>query len=293
MDSNFLGAWNEIGTESGAPRVLLIEDNPGDVALFKHYLGGDVIRQIELRTAGSLHEAEKLLATEPVDAIILDLRLPDADGVEAIKRIRSFRPDAPLIILSGNLDHSMTSNVVDAGADSFYSKDKVPIDSLLLSLKLSIDRSKSQMSTGDNGVDHDTGLFNQYGFQNVVEEAFRSACTSDSELCLLWVNVSLVGDRLCSTDAVKEVASMIEKSIRSTDYIARFNHSDFLIALPGVGQAQGERVRERIQSELERDIDSDRSISIGCACLEPSISTLTTLIVQAKTNANQPKPERS
>ncbi|MFN7291571.1 MAG: response regulator, partial [Pirellula sp.] len=191
MESNYFGTCEEPSAWTHTSKVLLIEDNPGDVAIFKHYLGSAGVKHIELKNVASVAEAERLLGAESFDSIILDLRLPDADGVEAVRRIRRFRQDVPVIILSGNIDSTMASDVIDAGADSFYNKETVAVDSLLLSLKLSIDRSKNSMNSHDSGVDEETGLFNQFGFQNVVEEAFNAACASDSEMCLLWVNLKM------------------------------------------------------------------------------------------------------
>ncbi|MCU0721143.1 MAG: response regulator [Pirellula sp.] len=275
------------------PKVLLIEDNPGDVALFKHYLGKAGVKQIELKNVASVAEAEKLLSAESFDSIILDLRLPDADGVEALRRIRRFRHDIPVIILSGNLDTTMACDVIDAGADSYYNKETVPIDSLLLSLKLSIDRSKNSMNSHDNGVDEETGLFNQYGFQNVVEEAFNAACASDSEMCLVWVSMKTDEIQASSVELIKGVASRIEKSVRSSDYIARLKPSDFLIALPGVGPERREQIRNRLFLELNDEVGSRISFQIGCACLDPTSSTLTTLMVQAKNNAGMANPDHA
>lgn len=285
MESNSFGACEEPAAWTNSSRILLIEDNPGDVALFRHYLGSAGAEHIELKNAASLAEAEQLLDTEVFDSIILDLRLPDADGIEALRKIRRFRKDIPVIILSGNIDRSMASDVIDAGADSFYNKETVPIESLLLSLKLSIDRSRNSTNTHDSGVDEVTGLFNQFGFQNVVDEAFQSACTSESELCLFWVSMGMGDSYTPTVDDIKSVAARLEKSVRSSDFIARLQPSDFLVALPGVGSEKRDQIRSRLLHELSKEVGSEIVIRIGCACLDPNYSTLTTLIVQARNDA--------
>jgi CheY-like chemotaxis protein len=290
MESNSFGTCEEPSAWTHMSKVLLIEDNPGDVALFKHYLGSAGFRQIELKNVGSVAEAETILGVESFDCIILDLRLPDADGVEALRRIRRFRQDVPVIILSGHIDKTMASDVIDAGADSFYNKETVPVDSLLLSLKLSIERSKNSMNSHDNGVDEETGLFNQCGFQNVVEEAFYAACASESEMCLLWINIKMAEPHAPSMELITQVASRIEQSVRSSDFIARLKPFDFLIALPGVGPDRREQIRSRLLHVLSNEVSSKATIEIGCACLDPNCSTLTTLMVQAKNDAGLAKP---
>lgn len=291
MESNCFGTREEPTLGMKSSKILLIEDNPGDVALFKHYLGSAGFEQVELKNVASIAEAEQLLGTEYFDSIILDLRLPDADGIETLRRLRRFQQDTPVIILSGNIDKSMASDAIDAGADSFYNKEAVQIESLLLSLKLSIDRSRNSMNTHDSGVDDATGLFNQYGFQNVAEEAFHLACTSDSDMCLLWVSMRTEDARVPSLEEIKNVAARLEKSVRNTDYIARLQPSDFLIALVGVGPDNRDHIRSRLLHELSKEIGSDIAIHIGCACLDPNFSTLTTLIVQARNDAGLVKSD--
>jgi CheY-like chemotaxis protein len=291
MESNCFGACVEPTAWTQPSKILLIEDNPGDVALFKHYLGSAGDDQLELKNVASVAAAEQLLGTEHFDSIILDLRLPDADGIEALRRIRRFSQDIPVIILSGNVDKSMVSDVIGAGADSFYNKETVPIESLLLSLKLSIERSRNSKNGHDSGVDEATGLFNQYGFQNVAEEAFHSACTSDSDMCLFWINMRMDDARVPTLEEVKCVASRLEKSVRSSDFIARLQPSDFLVALPGVGPEKRDHVRNRLLHELSKEVGSEIAIQIGCACLDPNYSTLTTLIVQARNDSGSVKPD--
>ncbi|MFN7289997.1 MAG: hypothetical protein ACK5T6_05380, partial [Pirellula sp.] len=81
-----------------------------------------------------------------------------------------------------------------------------------------------------------------------------------------------------------------EKSVRSSDYIARLIPSDFVIALPGVGPDSREQIRSRLLHVLSNKVSSQITIQIGCACLEPSCSTLTTLMVQAKNDAGLGNP---
>ena len=76
--------------------LLLIEDNPGDARLFLETFKEQGSHDTELTYAKSMSEAEKHLAAHSVDIIILDLGLPDTQGLEAVRRAHAAAPHVPL-----------------------------------------------------------------------------------------------------------------------------------------------------------------------------------------------------
>src|SRR6202451_1357463 len=69
-------------------KVLLVEDNPGDARLLREMFSEDGSLDVDLACVSSMSEAERHLATQTVDVILLDLGLPDAQGLAAIRRAR-------------------------------------------------------------------------------------------------------------------------------------------------------------------------------------------------------------
>jgi DNA-binding response OmpR family regulator len=277
--------YNQTQTRGGVSKVLLIEDNPGDVALLKYYVNEGGLEKVSLSHASTVAEAERFLSSQTFDSIVLDLRLPDAQGVESIERIRQLANDVPIIILSGTLDPTITPELAGAGVDSYHRKEAVSADSLVWSIKLAIDRSKGLMNSNDTGVDEETGLFSQFGFQNVAEEAFRTACASDSEFCVIWLSAEPVQNDVPIAESIKVIAKVIEASVRSSDFIARVESQSFLIALPGVGRKVGDQVCDRLVRKLRGCLHSELGLKIGTAFLEPTVPTLSTLIVSARSKA--------
>ena len=74
-----------------------------------------------MHTAGSAGEALELAAKHPPDLVILDLGLPDMDGVEVIHGLRGWSA-APIIVLSGRADSTDKVEALDAGADDYVTK---------------------------------------------------------------------------------------------------------------------------------------------------------------------------
>ena len=82
-------------------RLLIVEDDDRDFALARTYLGKAEDTSFLIQRAVTLDEAVRLVGAKPVDLILLDLSLPDADGWEAFKQLRSKAARVPLIVLTG------------------------------------------------------------------------------------------------------------------------------------------------------------------------------------------------
>jgi len=79
------------------------------------------VRQYEVLTAASATEALQIAAKHPPDLVILDLGLPDMDGLEVIHGLRGWTA-APIIVLSGRADGTDKVEALDAGADDYVTK---------------------------------------------------------------------------------------------------------------------------------------------------------------------------
>jgi two-component system KDP operon response regulator KdpE len=100
------------------PRVLVVDDEP---AIQRAISTAFTARGYDVRTAASGHEALSTLALEPVDLVILDLGLPDLDGVEVCRRLRAWT-EVPVIVLSAQGSDSWKVAALDGGADDYVTK---------------------------------------------------------------------------------------------------------------------------------------------------------------------------
>src|ERR1700678_4031955 len=82
-------------------KALLIEDNAGDAGLLRKMLEDEGSHSAELIPVSTMAEAEARLAENVVDIILLDLELPDTQGLESIRRTRAAAPSLPLVVLTG------------------------------------------------------------------------------------------------------------------------------------------------------------------------------------------------
>jgi signal transduction histidine kinase len=122
-------------------RVLIVEDNPPDAALVRTLLK-DANADTEVRIAERVTDAVTMLALETFDAVILDMTLPDARGLDALRRIRKQAPRLPIVILSGQDDEQLALAAVKDGAQDYLIKGQVVEVSLLRSLRYAVERQR-------------------------------------------------------------------------------------------------------------------------------------------------------
>src|SRR5690242_11178591 len=111
--------------------ILLVEDNDGDARLLREMLTEHGSQSTDLIRVGYLSEAEKCLAKSAVDIILLDLGLPDAQGLEALRRIHAAAPRVPLVVLTGLDDESLAMHSLQEGAQDYLIKGQIETRGLM------------------------------------------------------------------------------------------------------------------------------------------------------------------
>ena len=99
-------------------RILVVDDEPQILRALRINLR---VRDYEVITAATGTEALQQASQHPPDLVILDLGLPDLDGVEVIHGLRGWT-SAPIIVLSGRADSTDKVEALDAGADDYVTK---------------------------------------------------------------------------------------------------------------------------------------------------------------------------
>ena len=131
-------------------RLLLIEDNPGDARLVREVLAevrGVVYRVLH---ADRLAAGLQILAEQPVDVLLLDLGLPDSQGLDTVVTAHARHPDLPIVVLSGLNDETSALESLKCGAQDYLLKGTIHSDMLSRVLRYAIERQRlrTQSSTG-------------------------------------------------------------------------------------------------------------------------------------------------
>ena len=107
--------------QAEAARVLIVDDHEVLAASLAQVLDHEPDLTV-VGSAGTLEKARALLATEAPDVVLLDHRMPDGDGVEAIPELLALRPEASVVVLTATTADHVLIAAIEGGASGFVSK---------------------------------------------------------------------------------------------------------------------------------------------------------------------------
>jgi signal transduction histidine kinase len=123
-------------------RLLLIEDNPGDALLLQRSLEAAFPGRYGFTHAATLAEALRALAREVFHAVLLDLGLPDSQGMHSIDAVRAAAPALPLVAMTGLDDEDLASEAIRRGAQDYLLKGQVNAAFVARSIRYAIQRTR-------------------------------------------------------------------------------------------------------------------------------------------------------
>ncbi len=135
-------------------KLLLIEDNPLDAKLFQRLLDRSSRASYKVEFAGTLSDAfEFLESSGDVDAIVIDLNLPDSQGLDTFRAVRLKYPNLPLIVLTADDDERLALKAVQAGAQDYIVKGDLSPIFLGRAIRYAIERQSAE--TKIHQLNHD------------------------------------------------------------------------------------------------------------------------------------------
>src|SRR6476646_7331081 len=126
--------------------VLLVEDDRGDALLVEELIA-DAAADITCSWAPTVTDAERELTTTHPDCVLLDLNLPDANGIAALERIKNADPNIPIVVLTGLNDEHFGISAVASGAQDYLVKGRVDPETLRRSLLYAIERKRAELTS--------------------------------------------------------------------------------------------------------------------------------------------------
>ena len=256
-------------------KVLLVESDREYMEELDDRLGDVCASDIDLVWAGELSDALARLTQGGIDAILLDLELPDSEGMVTFERTYAFSPDVPIIVLTEEADEEVAIATVQGGAQDYLVKEEIQPAVLARSVRHSIERHRLLSALRSLSlIDDLTGLYNRRGFADLGEQYLKLARRSGRGVTLVYldldrfktINDSLghhVGDR-----ALIRIADILKATFRRSDIIARLGGDEFAVLALEASTESSEtliaRLRERVEAFNRSGPDPFRlSVSIG------------------------------
>nr|CRL73763.1 serine phosphatase RsbU, regulator of sigma subunit [Mycolicibacterium komanii] len=126
--------------------VLLIEDDRGDAILVEELIA-DADSKIKVVWAATMEDAEQQLEVFRPDCVLLDLNLPDADGIKALDRVARRDITMPIVVLTGLNDEHFGISAVAAGAQDYLVKGRVEPETLRRALLYAVERKRAELTS--------------------------------------------------------------------------------------------------------------------------------------------------
>ncbi|MEO8549558.1 MAG: diguanylate cyclase, partial [Kofleriaceae bacterium] len=120
--------------------LLVVEDNHGEARLIREMVDSHGEPGTKMTRVQRMSEAETHLATHQVDVILLDLGLPDAQGLETLRRAHAAAPAVPLIVLTGLDDGTSATQALQQGAQDYLIKGEIEARGLIRALRYAVER---------------------------------------------------------------------------------------------------------------------------------------------------------
>ena len=125
-------------------KVLLVEDNPGDARLIRESLAETKDDPFDLETADRLASGLRRLSAGGIDAVLLDLALPDSKGRDTFVKAKAQAPAVPIIILTGLGDEVLALKMVQEGAQDYLAKIDLNGSVLSRAIRYAIERRRTE-----------------------------------------------------------------------------------------------------------------------------------------------------
>ncbi|MGI8622432.1 MAG: GGDEF domain-containing response regulator [Solirubrobacteraceae bacterium] len=278
-------------SEPAAPRpssgLVLVVD---DVEDLRHLLA-QALRHHGFGVLGAATGAEALAAfTHPVDAVLLDLGLPDMPGLDVLDAIRRLPHPPPVIVLTGSVDRDAPA-CLSRGAHDFMAKPP-QLDELVARVRAAVRvkhlqddlHSVNRLLSHQAMTDPLTGLANRRHGYAELDRLVASSHRHGRSLAVLLADIDhfkSVNDTYGhdAGDAVlREAARRLSKAVRSTDLAVRWGGEEFVGLLPDASHAYAEEVAERIRTAV-----ADPPFATGAGSLHATVSVGWAMLSEGET----------
>lgn len=218
--------------------ILYVEDDPLDATLLREQFRREDPESYNITHCSNFSDALSNIKSRQYGIILLDLNLPDGNGLENIESIKQVSPDTPVVILTNISDEKKAETAVKKGAQEYIIKGQATGRAIKQILQSSILRKKAEQELF-HLAHHDslTGLPNRTSFEETAKMLIKRAERWDRKEALIFIDLNKFKEindthgHEAGNEVLKEVAGRLKKTLRQSDLIARYAGDEFVVYL--------------------------------------------------------------
>ncbi|WP_293002671.1 GGDEF domain-containing response regulator [Nevskia sp.] len=251
--------------------LLLIEDSPADSRLLQEHLRDAIQRgEVMMQVVRRLSDATQALNRMEFSCVLVDLGLPDGQGVATIEALRAVDPDVAMVVLTGFDSDDMAQQTMQLGVQDYLVKGRYDAGLLLRRIRFAVQNHRQlvqlntarQESFASASQDPVTGLPNRPLFEDRARRAIAFAERTGCELGIVYVGIDGLpagGDdasRIATDALIRRIGTLLAESVRKSDTVAATGGGEFVSILVPTDVNFDAVIVARRFNEMLRTIDA-------------------------------------
>lgn len=250
-------------------RLLLVEDDPDQQDLIAEVLeeqfGAGCVEVV-----GRCQDADAVADPTVYDLILLDINLPDGNGLDVLERLRGRCGEVPVMMLTGASEAELAREAIRRGAVDYVVKAGAYLATMPLTVEKNlaagdearrrqdeVKQVRVRLSEAEREASTDamTGCYNRRAFERIFEQSFAESYRGDGDLACVMIDLDKfkqVNDTLghaVGDDLIKAAARSILSNLRQMDVACRLGGDEFVLLLPRTNEQSAAQVADRIRED--------------------------------------------
>jgi diguanylate cyclase (GGDEF)-like protein len=251
-------------------RLLIVEDDRQYAELLYELLTESAL-ELDITAVTTLDAACRRVNSGTIDLVLLDLSLPDAEGLKALEVLHQCVTEIPIVVLTSRNDDDLALAALQQGAEDYLVKDTIDQRALIRTIRYARERHHNyrdlarvtrELQLANSALekltllDPLTELLNRRGLQQALSREIKRIDREKIDVLVLLIDVDdfkRVNDSLghaVGDVALQEIAQRLRSCVRIEDYVCRIGGDEFLVLLPDANANEGARIAERARVSI-------------------------------------------
>jgi len=271
-----------INHKSEIKKILLFEDKPEDTQMIQEMVTKVMDTPFEFDCVKKLSTGLNRLSEGGIDVVLLNLSLPDSQGLDTFIRINTQAPDVPIIVITGQEEESLAVKATQVGAQDYVIKEHIDSVRFGCAIRSAMEQHRMHVElSGLELIDALTGLYSRWPFLILGQHYLKLANRTKRGLILFFVEIKgmkEIRENLRQKEieqALIDTANVLKQTFRRSDIIGHIGIDDFAIVALEAHKENAEIIIARLHKTLDiintkENRDHKLSLNISTAFYDPT-----------------------